>query len=53
MERYYSSFVFEDYLEMFVEELKSIKSRDDKYVLDFFQDASNAERFLLPSASLF
>ena len=45
MEKYYSTFVFEDYLEMFVEELRGIKKRDEKYLLDFFQEFSNAERY--------
>lgn len=48
MERYYSTFVFEDYLEMFVEELRAVKQHDEQYLLSFFQDFSNAERSDFP-----
>lgn len=48
MERYYSTFVFEDYLEMFVEELRAVKQHDEQYFLSFFQDFSNAERSDFP-----
>jgi len=47
LEMYYSSFVFEDYLEMLVEELQQIKTRDEAYLLQFFQEFSNAESIVL------
>ena len=48
LEKYYSTFVFEDYLDMFVDEMKSIKEHDEQYLFTFFQDYSNAERFHHP-----
>jgi len=37
LERFYTSFIYEDYVELFVEELKGIKNKDESSLQEFFE----------------
>jgi len=43
LSQFYTSFIYEDFLDAVIDEVKTIKEKDEKYLLEYFRDFGSSQ----------